>query len=67
MFCPQCRMPYNEHEWVACPWENENVRRRKFQEVLQTGWICPRCQRAWAPSVVECPCKPKAEKLEKNR
>lgn len=22
------------------------------------GWICPRCQRVWAPWVKECTCKP---------
>jgi len=22
------------------------------------GWICPRCQKVWAPWVKECTCKP---------
>lgn len=25
MFCLDCSMPYNENEWIKCPWEYENV------------------------------------------
>lgn len=26
------------------------------QTINQTGWICPRCQQVWSPSVFTCTC-----------
>lgn len=56
--------PSNQHKWTT-DWEPDDsittYPASGYMQVLYpipTGWLCPRCNKVWGPSVRECDCKP---------
>jgi hypothetical protein len=47
--CPECGERYGLHA------ETCSIR-ALYPDCLPTGWVCPKCKRANAPSVRECAC-----------
>jgi hypothetical protein len=70
--CRNCGMALSPPASAAhqCAWGAVPSRVPTFPQVQPYGWICPRCGRSNAPSVLICSCQPAApaagEKGEKE-
>jgi hypothetical protein len=53
--------PFNiNYPWInttTVAWPTSTVT-WDYTQPMPTGWVCPRCEKIWAPSVSECSCSP---------